>query len=189
MNTDDIVEDCINTKDLNIEFSPDPTTTITRTSNRNRFTVDRWHYSSNHCGNSGNKSTKRLKTNQPASKPFSVPVEDPLEGEGSILRSDDLYDLDLENDGVMVGDTGIVEAKTFDAFLVQDILGLFGNDGIGDLSFLKWMPNFNNVLDFNSDYYPPTEDTKRWMSGTDIENVFFENHDLREKVNICNCYF
>ena len=188
-NTDDIVEACINTKDFNIEFSPDRTTTTTRSLNRNRFTVDRWHYSSNHCGNSGMQSTKRLKTNQPASKPFSVPVEDPLEGKGSILRSDDLYDLDLENDGVMVADTGIAEAKTFNAFLVQDILGLFGNDGIGDLSLLKWIPNFNNVLDFNSDNYPPTEDTKRWMSGTDIENGFFENHDLRDKVNICNCCF
>ena len=94
--TDDIDEDSINTKDLNVEFSPDPTTTRTRASNRNRFTVDRWHYSSNHCGNSGNQSTKRLKTNKSASKSASVPVKDPLEGEGSILTSDDLDDLDLD---------------------------------------------------------------------------------------------
>ena len=57
-----------------------------------------------------------------------------------------------------------------------------------DLSQSKWIPCFNNENDFDSDSSPPSKDTKRWMSGSDIEDGFWENEDLKEKVNICNCY-
>ena len=57
-----------------------------------------------------------------------------------------------------------------------------------DLSQSKWIPCFNNENDFDSDSSPPSKDTKRWMSGSDIKDGFWENEDLKEKVNICNCY-
>ena len=54
--------------------------------------------------------SKRLKT---ADHSLSAPVEDPLEGKGSYVTSDELENYNLHDDGLMVVDTNLVEAKTF----------------------------------------------------------------------------
>ena len=181
-NIDTFVEGISNNNDdICLDFSPDNTTR--RTTNRSRKAIEFLEYPPNHCGTS--KQSKRLKTHQSVNS--NIVVEDPLAGQGSIVTSDDLKNLDLENDGIQVLDIGLF-GPSFPWEFLQLFLGIPNNRGIMDLSQSKWIPCFNNENDFDSDSSPPSKDTKRWMSGSDIEDGFWENEDLKEKVNICNCY-
>ena len=180
-NADDIVNHLINNNDLSIQFSPNTTTTATTTTtttpSRNRKAVEFLEYSPDHCGNHQRTHRKRLKTKQSQ----SVPVEDPFEGKGLHVKSDDddLYNNNLWRDGFMVLDTEFAERGCIPIRTIQQYFGEEGNEGMLDQSRKKWGPCFNSENGYEN--APVT----RWMSGIEIQDGFFDNNDLKDKVSIC----
>ena len=183
---DIIVEDVLNNNDdMCLEFSPDNTTRPTR----NRATVQLYTYPPEHCGTySPSKQSKRLKTNNPKTHQ-SVPVQDPFEGKGLVVKSNDdkLEQYNLWRDGFMVvntrKNTRLGKKKCFPFKFIQTYFGVVGDKGMLDLSKKKWMPCFNGENGYENS--PVT----RWMSGMDIKDGFFDNTDLKDKVSIYLCFF
>ena len=175
-NTDAIVNDFTNSADLeNIQFSP---------CKRHRQQVEFLAYPPNHTANHSQRTQhkKRLKRHQ------SVPlaVEDPFEGKGLQVRSDDddiMYEYNLWRDGFMVVDTGLFEEKQIPIRFIQEYFSDPDNRGILDLSKKKWIPCFNGENSYQNSA------VTRWMSGIDIEDGFFDNTDLKDKVSICLCFY
>ena len=184
---DDIIAEEVlnNNNDMCLEFSPDNTTRATR----NRSTVQLLTYPPGHCGTySLSKQSKRLKTNNPKTHQ-SVPVQDPLEGKGLVVKSDDerLKEYRLWTDGFMVVDTrkntNLGKKKCFPRWFIQTYFGVVGDKGMLDLCKKKWKPCFNGENCYEN--APVT----RWMSGMDIKDGFFDNTDLKDKVSIYLCFF
>ena len=183
---DDIIAEEVlnNNDDICLEFSPDNTTRPTR----NRASVELYTYAPEHRRPySPSKQSKRLKRNTKTHQ--SVPVQDPFEGKGLVVKSNDdkLEEYRLWRDGFMVvntrKNTSLGKKKCFPYKFIQTYFGVVGDEGMLELSKEKWKPCSNGENCYEN--APVT----RWMSGMDIKDGFFDNTDLKDKVSIYLCFF